>query len=740
MGGGDNSRVANQSVSLGPKLRRALHDVLGGAAASVLTITFGLSYSLLIFAGPLAPYLSYGVASTFISSAVLAAVIALGSSLPFAIAGPESSTAAMTAILASSMVERMTIADTTAPLLAPVLITLGLASVVTGVMLCGFGMTRMGRAIRYVPYPVVGGFLGATGWLILLGAVRVITGHRLQFSTLYQFANLLTVSELAAACAMAIVLYLTWHRSRGSFGLPMILVAGVIYAHVAFWLAGISTAEAQAAGWTFQPPPHVTYMLPWSVTEIGRYPWHLLPDLSGDLIAVVFVTASSALFNTAGLEVAVHREANLERELNVTGLANMLSGAFGGYTGCVSISRSVLAFNSGGRGRLSGLTVAAISALMLAVAPMLLGYMPKFVLGGLLIYLGADQLHKWIIQSRRRLSSVEYLSLLAIIVIIVQWGFIAGILIGVVIGCTTFALSASRIDSIKYSFDGSEFRSSLDRSAEDQAVLSVHGGKIQGLNLQSYLFFGSANRLYQHVKALLARHPECRFLVFDFKLVTGIDSSAAYSFAQIKRAAHDRGIRLVLVHLPAAAEKALRSSEFISQEIGIVPELDHALEWCENEIIAGHRDHEGEETSLRDWFTQILGAEHDTAELIRRCQRLEVDAGEIIVKAGEAADSMHFILEGRVGIMIPAEQGRITRVRSLGRYTTIGEMGLVSHAPRSATIQAEVASVLYVLGTDQFEAIKSENPALGQKLLTYFVSVMAERLTFANRTIAVLRR
>jgi SulP family sulfate permease len=110
------------------------------------------------------------------------------------------------------------------------------------------------------------------------------------------------------------------------------------------------------------------------------------------------------------------------------------------------------------------------------------------------------------------------------------------------------------------------------------------------------------------------------------------------------------------------------------------------------------------------------------------------------VRAGEAADSMHFILDGRVGIMVPADNSRTTRVRSLGRYTTIGKMGLVSQSPRSATIQAEVASVLYVLTTHQFEAIKSGNPALGQKLLTYFVSIMAERLSFANRTIAVLRR
>jgi SulP family sulfate permease len=732
--------VVSRFVRFGPGTRRALNDILGGSAASVLNITYGLSYTLLIFAGPLAPYLSYGVAATFIAAAVLASVIALGSSLPFAIAGPESSTAAVSAILASSLVERMTAADPSAPLLAPVLITLGLSTVATGIVLCGFGVTRLGRAIRYVPYPVVGGFLGATGLLIVLGAIWVITGHKLQFGTLGQFANIVTLSELSAACAMALVLYLTWHRSRNTFGLPIILIGGVMAAHIAFWIFGISPAEAQATGWTFQPPPPAAFTLPWSITELGRYPWHLLPDLSGDLIAVIFVTASSTLFNTAGIEVALQREANLERELNVTGIANIAAGALAGYAGCISISRSILNFNSGGRGRLSGLTVAAISVLMLAVAPMLLGYMPKLVLGGLLIYLGADQLHQWIVESRRRLSLVEYLSLLAIIVIIVKWGFVPGILIGFVIGCATFALSASRIDAIKYAFNGSEYRSSLDRSRDDQAVLSAHGEEIQGLNLQSYLFFGSANRLYQHVKALLARHPQCRYLVFDFKQVTGIDSSATYSFAQIKRSADERDIKLLLVHLPAATEKALRSSGFVSGSVSIVPELDHALERCENEIIAEHQGLEQEEASLRDWFTQILGTEHDAAALIHRCHRIEVDAGETIVRAGDAADSMHFILDGRVGIMVPTDQGRTTRVRSLGRYTTIGEMGLVSHAPRSATIQAEVASVLYVLNTHQFEAIKADDPELSHKLLTYFVSVMAERLTFASRTIAVLRR
>jgi SulP family sulfate permease len=723
-----------------PAGRRALDDILGGCAASVLTVSYGLSYSLLIFTGPLSFYLGYGIGITFIVSAVVALVLALGSSMPFAIGSPDSTTAAVNAILASSLIEQMAAADTHTSILGSVLLTFALTSIVTGVALCGFGMTRLGRAIRYVPYPVVGGFLGATGALIVLGAVTVITGRHLTFATLPRILEPQTLYELSAAAAMALLLYLTWHRSRTPFGLPAILVGSTLAAHLAFWLAGISPAEAQAMGWTFQPPPHVSFVWIWDANNLRTFPWEILPDLGGTIVAVVFVTAASTLFNTTGIEVALHHEANIERELSVTGLANILAGVLGGYSGCVSISRTVLSYKAGGSGRLAGITAAAIALSMLAIAPPLLGYIPKFMLGGLLMYLGADTMHRWIMQSRRRLSATEYVSLLAIIVIILAWGFIAGILIGIVIGCAAFALSASRINSIKYSFEGSEYRSSLDRSRTDQALLTAHGHEIQGLSLQSYLFFGSANRLYQHVKALLKRHPECRFLMFDFKLVTGIDSSATYSFAQIKRAADERGIKLIAVHLPPLVERALRASEFITPEVSIAPELDHALEWCENAIIARHQGHAQEEASLRDWFEQIFEDAEQATELMHRCDRLEVAAGTTIVRAGETADSMLFILDGRVGVMVPAEHGGTTRVRSLGRHTTIGEMGLVSRTPRSATIQAETDSVLYALSTPQFQAITREQPALAQKLLTYFVTVMAERLSFANRTIAVLRR
>jgi len=731
---------AYPASGLDTKLRALLNDIFASAAPAVLTVSFGLSYSVLIFSGPLVQYLPYGIAATFTGTAIIAAVIALGSTFPFAVGAPETSTAAVTGILAASLVEHVVANDPSAYLLGPVLLTLSAATIITGLVLCSMGLTRIGRAIRYVPYPVIGGFLGSTALLIALGGIRVIANHPVRFDTLASFANPMTMYQLLAGAALAVAIYLMWHRSRNPLALPAILIGGIVVTHIVFRFAGIPLEQAQALGWTFQSPPRASMMAPWHFSDIGNYPWQALPGLLGNVIAVIFVTAISTLFNTTGLEVATNREANLERELNVAGIANILSGLFGGYAGCISLSRSLLNSSSGATSRLSGLMVSAVAILMLVADPALLSYMPKFILGGLLIYLGVDQLNRWIVESRRRLSTIEYLSLLAIIFIIVKWGFIAGVLIGIVIGCATFALSASRISAIKFGFNGAEYRSSLDRSRHDLALLTTHGKEIHGLNLQSYLFFGSANRLYQHVRALLTRHPECRYLVFDFRLVTGIDSSATYSFAQIKRSAIDSGVKLVLVNLPRATEKMLTSGEFLSSDILVMPDLDHALEWCENEIITRHRTLEQEEGDLQSWLTGILGNQPDAAELARRCERLEVRAFETIARAGEPADSMLFILSGRVGIIVDTGDGHSTRVRSLGRHTTVGEMGLVARQPRSATIRAEIDSVLYVLRSDVFDAITAENPALGQKLLTYFMSVMAERLAFASRMIGVLRR
>jgi SulP family sulfate permease len=446
------------------------------------------------------------------------------------------------------------------------------------------------------------------------------------------------------------------------------------------------------------------------------------------------------LLNITNVELRTKQEANLDRELKALGAANLLSAAFGGYVSCLAAARTNMNFTLGGRSRVPGLIVAGLCAIALLVRPEYLGYMPKCVLGGLLITMACDSINRWLIATVRQLARLEYLSLLAIALIISQWGFLPGVTIGVVFGCATFALSAGRVSAIKFAFDGTEYRSSLDRGQRELALLARHGSELQGLNLQSYLFFGSANRLYEHVKALLAAHPECRFLLFDFRLVTGIDSSATHSFTQIKQATDALGARLILVNLSPLLTTAFDNVRFVGDDVRVIPDFDRALEACENDIIAAHSQASSEAGSLRDWLVEALASEELGDLLVHQCKRFEFAAGDVIARQGAPADSMHFILEGRVGIIVDVGDGRSIRVRSLGRQTTIGEMGLITGRPRSATVQAEVASVAYELGAAAFARLKEEHPALAQALLTYIIGVMAERLSFASRVIGVLQR
>jgi SulP family sulfate permease len=722
-----------------PKFRNVLTDIFAGTICSVLSIAYCLSYAALIFTGPIEHMLSYGIAVTFLSAAVGGSIVALRSSLPFAVAGPDSSTSVVIAALVASVTQRLAAGGAT-DLLAPTLIAMSLTTALTGLMLCVLGFTHAGRAIRFVPYPVIGGFLGATGWLMITGAIQVVTNQRPTLATIGTFANGPLAAKLVAAAIVALALNLLLRRFKSPVILPGVLLVAFVATHLILLSTGTKVAAAQADGWMFRLQPAAGLTLPWKIGALVNFPWSALPTLAGDLLAVMFVTVTTFLLNTTGIEIATRSEVNVERDLKVLGIANVVSAALGGYVSCTSLSRSILVRTIGATSRIAGLTVAAISAALLIADPAFLGYMPKYILGGLLFYLGADLVIHWLIRSSRRLLRLEYLSLLAIAALIIYSGFIAGVLIGVVIGCATFAFSASRVSAIKFNFDGLEYRSSLDRGPYEMSLLARHGQKIRGMALQSYLFFGSANRLYQHVKELLAVEPDCRFLIFDFRLVTGIDSSATHSFAQIKEAASGCGARIVLVNLTPELERAFRAARLIAEDVIIASNLDRALESCEQKIIETHRTEADDAQSLRAWLAGALGDPRFAERMTEYCRRLEVSADDIIARQGDPADSMHFILEGRVGIVIDVGDGRTIRVRSLSRHTTIGEMGLITGRPRSATIQAETDSVLYALSAEAFARIKRDEPALSQALLGYVIAVMSERLTFANRAVGVLQR
>ncbi len=207
------------------KLRAALTDVFAGLICSVLSVAYCLSYAALIFAGPLEHVLAYGVAVTFLSAAIAGLIVASRSSLPFAIAGPDSSISVVLAALVAIVVQRL--AQDAADPLVPTLIALSLTTALTGLLLCILGFTHAGRAIRFIPFPVIGGFLGATGWLMITGAMQVVTDQRPCSSIFGAFIDPAMIAKLAAALVVGVVLHLALRRSKSPFVMPGVLSGGI---------------------------------------------------------------------------------------------------------------------------------------------------------------------------------------------------------------------------------------------------------------------------------------------------------------------------------------------------------------------------------------------------------------------------------------------------------------------------------------------------------------------------------
>src|ERR1700761_7259971 len=227
------------------RTQAALTDVFAGLVCSILSVAYCLSYAALIFSGPLAPALAYGVAVTFLSAAIGGSIVAWRSSLPFAVAGPDSSISVVLAALVATLVQRLGSAD---PLL-PTLIALSLTTALTGLLLCVLGFTHAGRAIRFVPFPVIGGVLGATGWLMITGAISVVTEQKPVLANLEAFANAPMLGKIAAALTIGVVLQLALPRSKSPFVMPGILIAALAVTYIVLLLSGWSLSEAQITGW-----------------------------------------------------------------------------------------------------------------------------------------------------------------------------------------------------------------------------------------------------------------------------------------------------------------------------------------------------------------------------------------------------------------------------------------------------------------------------------------------------------
>ena len=750
-------------------------NLLAGIIVSLVAIIFNISYAALIFSGPLAPYLPFGISAALISLAASAIVVALFSSLPILCAGPDSLTAAVIALLVGNIAHVLVADGATEALLPTTIIAFVMSASLTGLVLLFAGQIQLGKWVRYIPYPVIGGFLAGTGWLISRGAIKVMSGIPVEFSQLDTLLQLPALLLWLPGLSFGLMTLAITRRYKHYLVIPALFVIAIVLFYGALWIIGMDRQEAVAMGLLFEPFADTAYRYPLTASMLTEVHWSILWAQSATLLALFLITIIDLLLVASGLELALETNIDFNRELRITGTANVVSGFFGGFVACLSTSRTLLNAKAGATNRLSGLVVAAVGLLMLIYGGPLVAYIPKAVLGGLLLYLGASLLVRWLYESRQKLSWADYGLIWIILLTMGLAGLLPGIAAGIVIASIIFTITYSRTPIFKHELSGADYPSNRARTFQQRRYLSANGDKIRILWLQGYLFFGTATQLAEYVQQLIdARGETLQFLILDFYHVSGVDTSALTSFTKLQRLAQEHNIQLLYTSLLPELLAQFKQEKIVSDQsevqIDSTPvvedpvdllkidisrtetnaqetdqseqrlhppsqrlfkDLDHGVEWCEEQLLESTLMYRQRFFPLAMQLDELFSSTEQVTAFMGYLERSRAKSEETLISVGQPSTTIYILEHGQVSIFTQLPNGQKRRVSTLGSGAIFGDWSV----PANGYVVTDQRCQLYTLSDTALERMEADEPALAVIFFRFIAQHTGEHLLQINTTI-----
>lgn len=303
-----------------------------------------------------------------------------------------------------------------------------------------------------------------------------------------------------------------------------------------------------------------------------------------------------------------------------------------------------------------------------------------------------------------------------------------------------FNRRGSRQGAIRVHFTGAKVSSRRVRNGSETATLQQHGHRIQVVQLQGNMTFGTTEALSHLVSE---RAGEIDYLILDFKHVLSINDTAArlvYELASQLQGAgrHVLFTRADRVPLLARVFRHKLGADFERHYISFEDE-DPALEWCEAMVLAKHGAPAAEDTppTLAD-IDLLSGLSREELEAFAaRLDRREFAEHDLIIQVGDQADELFLLLEGRVSVFLGSENVQRRRLATFSPGMVFGEMSMIDRSPRSATIQADSAVVCQVLTREAFDRLGRDYPSIKIKLLENLSQALSRKLRKANIELSV---
>ncbi|MDS4014281.1 MAG: SulP family inorganic anion transporter [Candidatus Accumulibacter sp.] len=721
-------------------------DFWGGTAAMLVALPSAIAFGVTIYAAIGPAYAGLGALAGILGATALGLVSpALGGTNRL-ITAPCAPAAAVLSAFAIELVH-----GGVAP--ASIVLMLTALGLVSGLVQLMLGFMGIGSLIKYIPFPVVSGYLTGVGLIIIgsqipkfLGVASGTTWWRALISPeLWRWESALVGAVTAAV--MIIAPLVTRVVPAAILG----LLGGIV---TYFGIASTDQALLVMEGnkLIIGPLGGTAASMLDAITgrwqEIGELKLSQIGSLLGTAFTLAVLLSIDTLKTAVVLDALTRGRHDSNRELIAQGLGNVASACAGGMPGAGQMGATLVNLASGGQTRASGVVEGVLALIAFLALGSFIAWIPVGALAGILIVVGFRMIDR---HSLHLLESpwtmLDFIVIVAVVAVAVGYSLIAASAVGVALAMFLFIREQLSSTVIRSKIDGGSRFSKRVRLRQHMETLEQNGGQTVILELQGSLFFGTKDQLY---KALEPELRQRKYVVLDLRRVQSVDVTAVHLLSQIRDSLSARDAYLVFSSLPQSLPNGRNIAEFFDQmeltttteHVKVFAGLDDAVEWIEDQILGESQVQSADLPALEVYDLEIFKdrKEETLIDLVECLDRRSLAKEEKVYSFGDPGNELYLIRKGAVRITLPMAGGS-SRYHTLtyGRGDFFGGMAFLSQMTRLNDATAIEETELFVLRREQFERLREEHKRLAVQIVEAVAKVLALRLRYADKELLALQ-
>ncbi len=711
------------SPTAGTLSHNLANEVWGGLASMLVALPSSIAFGVLVFSAISPEMVGQGALVGMIGAAALGLVAPFAGGTPALITAPCAPAAAILSGLAITLVSAGVELERIPGLLA-------LTALLSALLQVLYGLLKGGQLIKYIPYPVVSGYLSGVGLIIALGQLPKLLGlpkdtgllHGLRSPELWQWPGIIVG-------IVTITVMLLAQRVTRKVPAAILGLMGGIFCYLILGLFNPSLLTIEANPLVIGPIRSTASFLQTISDRFGS----MLDIQMDDLRLVIYsAMALSVLLSIDTLKTCVVLGAltrsrhNSNRELFGQGVANLASFGAGGMPGAGTMGPTLVNVTSGGRRSQSGFIEGIFVILAILFLAPLIAWVPIGSLAGILLVV-AFRMFDW--QAFGLLKHAEtrldFVVIAAVVIVAETVGLISASATGIGLAILLFIRDQIRGSVLRRRATLKEISSKTHRLESERAILQENGDDAAVYELQGNLFFGTTDNLFMEIEPDLKTR---KWLLLDMRRVQSMDYTAAHLFTQIHDQLKEHGGGLLFSGMPSSLPSRQDLYRYMLR-VGLVSEdgggirifeiRDDALEWMETHILEAAGWVKGTEEDALDLKQIELLREFDDRVLdeLRQCvHERSVRADELVFRHGDKGDEIFLVRRGIVRILLPLKGGKRHHLATFGRGDFFGEMAFLDRGRRSADAEARTDCELYVLSRKEFNTHVYKDAVLGVRV------------------------